>query len=372
MLLIAAIALNACKQEASSELETYRQRRDSLRLEMDKLQKNLIAVEKKISELDTIGEARLVTLFRPEHDTFRHFFEVYGNVESDRMATLYPESQGIIQAIQVREGEQVRRGQLIARLDDDLLRSNLAELETSLSLANTLYEKQERLWDQKIGSEVQYLEAKNRKESLEKSISTLKEQINKTSVRAPFDGVVDKIFPKEGEMASMQSPLARIVNRSALYVRADVTERYMGRVNQGDEVEVIVNRRDTLKAEIGRVGKFINPANRSFEVRVELGETDVPLMPNSLVVLKINDFTADSAIAIPSSLIMQDGRGEDYVFLAKANGANGHKAEKRNIRTGMRYLGQTLVLDGLDAEHAIIDKGSRSVRDGDPIKEATL
>lgn len=367
-----AMMAPSCDSAPEGELAEYTAKRDSLRAVKDQIDDQIAELDAIIAELDTTAERKLVTVYYPERNTFRHFFEVYGNVQSDQAASIFPENPGVVQKIEVREGQQVSKGEVLMRLDAEVLRRNLAELQTSLELANTLYEKQKRLWDQNIGSEVQYLEVKNRKESLENSISTLQEQVNKTVIRAPFAGVVDKIFPKTGEMASGQMPVARLVNTTQLYITADVSERYIGKVNAGDKVSVIINRTDTVISEIARVGSYINPTNRSFEVRVEIPESDTRLMPNSLVVLKINDYTLEDAIAIPSSLIMQDGGGSDYVFVAERSEGDRVVARKRNIEAGMRYLGRTLVHEGIDDSLPIIDKGSRGLRDGDRIAKTDI
>lgn len=360
--------INACSSEPAASIEKLIAERDSLKTVQKDIQTRILEIESLISELDTTGEKALVTTYQPAKGVFNHYFEVYGNVQSDQAATLYPESPGLVQKILVNEGQRVTKGQAIVQLDAELVQRNINELTTSLDLANTLYEKQKRLWDQNIGSEVQYLEAKNRKESLENSIATLREQSGKSTIRAPFSGVVDKIFPKIGEMASGQAPVARMVNTDQMYITADVSERYVGKIKEGDRVWAIVNRRDTIETTIGRVGTFINPNNRTFEIRVEVEKKVASMIPNSLVVLKINDFTADEAIAIPSSLIMQDGDGLDYIFVAEKNGNNTFQARKRQITSGMRYMGQTLVIEGIDANEPIIDKGSRSVRDGDDVE----
>lgn len=362
----------ACDQQPQGALEEYNARLDSLRAERDKIDVKITAVSAKIAELDTAAERKQVTVYRPERTVFKHYFEVHGNVETDRAATLYAENPGPVTAINVTEGQRVKKGHVLVRLDSELTARNIAELRTSLELATTLFEKQKRLWEQNIGSEVQYLEAKNRKESLEQSIATLEEQKGKSTVRAPFDGVVDKIFPRVGEMASVQAPVARMVNLDNLYITADVSERYVGRVKEGHKVDVIINRSDTVRAEVTRAGTYINPNNRTFEIRINLEEPPAELMPNSLVVLRINDFTKEDAIAIPSSLIMQDGAGKDYVFTIRNGEKLGPVAQKQPIETGMRYLGRTLVYEGIDEELPIVDKGSRSVRDGDRVEEVNI
>lgn len=368
----AAITAVSCTEQPSEGLESYIARRDSLRIVKDNVEAEIAKLESIIVELDTTAERKLVTTFKPQRTAFRHYFEVYGNVESDQAATLYAETPGLVQQILVSEGQRVRKGEVLIKLDNEIVSRNVAELRTSLDLATTLYEKQKRLWDQQIGSEVQFLEAKNRKESLENSISTLQEQMNKSTIRAPFDGVVDKIYPKIGEMASGQSPALRIVNVQRLYITAQISERYVGKVAAGDKVWAIVNRTDTVHSVIERVGTFINPNNRTFEIRITLDQGLSGVMPNSLVVLKINDFTLEDAIAIPSSLIMQDGDGSDYIFTAEVNGNNRLTARKRRIDSGMSYMGQTLIRNGIDAEVPIIDKGSRSVRDGDWIEDVNI
>lgn len=365
---IAIALMSACSSNTDGGLEKLIAERDSLKTVQKEIQARIVEVESLISEMDSTGEKSLVTTYQPAKGVFSHYFEVYGNVQSDQAATLYPENPGLVQKILVTEGQNVSKGQALVQLDAELVERNINELTTSLDLANTLYEKQKRLWDQNIGSEVQYLEAKNRKESLENSIATLREQSGKSTIRAPFAGVVDKIFPKVGEMASGQAPVVRMVNNDQMYITADVSERYVGKIKEGDRVWAVVNRRDTIQTKIGRVGTFINPNNRTFEIRVEIEEKVAGMIPNSLVVLKINDFTANDAIAIPSSLIMQDGNGLDYVFVAEKNGNDSFQASKRKIKSGMRYMGQTLVIEGLDTNEAIIDKGSRSVREGDDVE----
>lgn len=364
----AAVLIAACGNTApgnNTALDDLIAERDSLKDLRNQVEARISTIEEEIAALDTTRENILITTYAPQIGTFRHYFEVYGNAESDGAVSLYPEMPGLIQQIYVREGEEVRKGQVLIKLDAELVQRNINELQTSLELATTLYNKQKKLWEQNVGSEVQYLEAKNRKESLESSIATLKEQLSKASIRAPYDGVIDKIWPKVGEMANSQMPAVRLVNLDKVYITAEISERYIGKVKAGDPVVVVINRADTVLTEISRVGSFINQANRTFEIRLDVGSGLPNLKPNSLVMLKINDFTADSTLAIPSSLIMQDGDGQDYVFVVEQSAQGRKVARKRQISAGIRYMGSTLVLGGIEADKPIIDKGSRSVRDGD-------
>lgn len=366
------LLLASCGGSPEDSLQSLKAERDSLKNVRAELDNRILAIESEIAERDSTVEDQLVTVVQASQDAFKHYFEVYGNVQSDKSAIINAENSGIVQSIKVNEGEQVRKGQVLLSQDVELLQKNAAELRTQLDLAETLYEKQKRLWDQNIGSEVQYLEAKNRKESLENSLATLEEQRQNSLIVAPFDGVVDKVFPKVGELLGMSAPAVRLINNDELYVNADISERYIGDLSKGDSVWVIVNRNDTIKSSIARVGDYINPANRSFEIRVQIPEKVDVLRPNSLVVLKINDHTEENAIVIPSSLIMQDGAGDDYVFTVQTDGQNDMIARKTPIKTGPSYLGKTVVKEGVSEGNELIDKGSRKVRDGDKVKKTTV
>lgn len=365
-------ALASCENKEASNLEDLKSERDSLKTVRETADHRIGELDSLIAELDSTADRILITTFATNPGEFRHYFEVYGNVESDKTATLMADNPGMVREVLVSEGDNVKRGQLLVRLDAEVYDRNLAELQTSLDLAKTLYEKQKRLWDQKIGSEVQFLEAKNRKEGLQNSIATLQQQKGKSDIRAPFDGIADKIFLKMGEMAGMQTPVARVVNLDQLYINADVSERYMGQLKEGDQASVIINRNDTIASKISRIGNYINPNNRSFEVRVDI-EGEVGLIkPNSLVVLKLNDYRQDSTVTVPSSLIMQDGSGRNYIYVVGKDHNQRDIAKKVQIKSGMSYQGKTVIAEGITGKERIIDKGSRSVRDGDLVEEVNI
>jgi RND family efflux transporter MFP subunit len=371
-ILLFGFAIVSCNSEPKDGLEGMIAERDSLKSVSATLQARIAELDMEIARLDTTISHKLVTVMTTDTQEFKHFFEVYGNVESDMAATLYAESGGTVQSILVEEGERVQKGQTIVKQDTELIDRNIAEVRTSLELAVKLFEKQQRLWSQNVGSEVQYLEAKNRKESLESSLATLNEQRNKATVRAPYAGVIDKIYPKVGELLGMQSPVARIVNLNKMYVTADVTERYITDISENDQVDVIINRRDTISTKVSRLGKYINPANRTFELRVDIPEGNEKLRPNSLVVLKINDYSEPGALVIPSSLIMQDGEGNDYVFVIESDEYGRKVAQKRMIKTGYAYAGRAVVKSGIEPGEEIIDQGARSVRAGDIVEITTI
>lgn len=374
LLIISAVVMVACSSRPETPLEHLKDRRDSLKTVLNKIESQLAEVEKEINRQDSTIQYPLVTTYEVRPMVFRHYFEIYGNVQSDQVATLYAENPGNVEKIAVREGEQVRKGQVLVSLDTEIADKNIAELKTSLELATTLYQKQKRLWDQNIGSEVQYLEAKNRKESLENQLATLREQRGKSTVSAPFDGVVDKIFPKVGEMAGGQNPVVRMVSLKNLYATADVSERYAGHVNAGDSVMIVLASKDTLITEVTRVGSFINPANRTFEIRIDLPDTLSLLRPNSLLRLKVNDLTVRNALVVPTNLVMQDGSGDDFVYvIQRVEGREDYPvAVKRILELGPSQNSFALVKKGLSPGESVIDQGSRSVQTDEPVKITTL
>ena len=367
---IAMVSIVSCKQEEQSELSELVAKRDSIRTVREQLEDEILRLDARIQDLDTTLSYKMVTVLNADTSLYKHYFDVYGNVKSDNTASLFAENGGNITAIPVKEGQQVKKGQILMRIDDGVFERNLQELQTSLDLATILYDKQKRLWDQNIGSEVEYLEAKNRKESTENSIATLKEQRSRSSIVAPFDGVVDKIYQNVGEMATMQQPVIRVVNLNDLYITSDVSERYINSLKVGDEVMLSFNG-DSLVSRITRIGTFINPTNRSFEVQVDLLDKMDGVRPNSLVSMKINDLVKEGAVVLPSSIIMQDGKGQDYVFVIGKDDSDYPIAIKTVVTAGSSYGGKTVILEGVKKGDRVIDKGSRSVRGTDRVNIAT-
>jgi RND family efflux transporter MFP subunit len=362
----ASLFLLACAApETNESLTQLKERRDSLKNVVATASSELLSVEEEIARLDDDFSLLQVTSFIATSSNFEHYFTVQGNIETDRNAQVYPETQGIVLNILVVEGQAVQKGQTIMTLDTDIVQKNIAEVETQYTLAKDVFERQERLWKQNIGSEVQYLEAKTNKERLEKTLSTLRSQASLGVVKAPFAGIVDKITPKLGEIASPMMPVARIVSLDNMYVTANVSESYLPVVKENMRTEVVIPGIDTVDAVISRVGRFINPENRSFEIGVKLAETD-KLRPNMYCALRIYDTVLDSVITIPNSLIQQDTKGSEFVFVLDKSGAN-YKVRKQIITTGASSGDNTLVTSGIAAGDQIIDKGARRVIDGQEV-----
>ncbi|MFN3404968.1 MAG: efflux RND transporter periplasmic adaptor subunit [Cytophagaceae bacterium] len=348
---------------------------DAKREELNSLKKEYEAMGKKIKELESeLGveepgfnkKAVLVTLENLKADTFNHYIEVHGVVEANQNVQVVPEFPGVIERIAVEQGQSVSQGQLIAVIHHDAVLKNIKALETDLEFANTVYNKQRSLWDQKIGSEIQYLEAKTRKESLEKRLAAQKEELAKAFVRSPINGVVDDIFPKAGEMASMQMPIARVVNVDKVYITANVSETYLEKFKKGQNVNLSFPTIDKeLTGKISAVGQFINPNNRTFKVTIDVSNKNGNLKPNLLAVVKIRDYANTSVITVPTNVIQFDQNG-NYVFTAEGTGEN-MIADKKYISIGKSYKGRTEVLEGLKNDEKAVVEGFRGLTDDDKI-----
>lgn len=367
MFIALSVIITGCatKVDENADVEALKTRRDSLKQVMGDLGAELQSVESQIAELAGDQQVIQVTTYETTSDTFEHFFTVQGNVETNKNALLYPETQGVVQSISVVEGQMVSKGQNILTLDTELVASNIQEVQTQYELARDVFERQERLWAQEIGSEMQFLEAKNNMERLENSLATLNKQLRMGSVKAPFDGVVDQVMPHIGEMANPGMPVARIISLKNMFVRAQVSEHYVNVVKEGMPVEVVLPGADTLKAAIKRVGKFINPENRTFEVTVDLEDPE-KARPNMFCALRINDLKLDSVVTLPTAMVQQDTQNREFVYLLKENG-DGFEVQKQLIETGASYGDRSWISQGLSPGMRIIDKGARRVNVGQEV-----
>ena len=282
-------------KEGNKELESKKAKLEKARAELQQVKATITTLEKEISELDPEfarqnSKAILVSTFIAEKKPFEHKVEVRGSVDSRRNVFLSAQTMGEIKRIHIREGQQVASGQRLIELDADIIRKSIAELKTSLELATTVYQKQKKLWEQKIGTEVQYLQAKNNKESLEGKLTTTNAQLNLSIVRAPFSGTIDQLPAQVGEMAAPGVPLVRVVSTEEMYLKSDVSERFIGRLKAGDQVDILFPLMDkTMSSVISSIGQVINSENRTFEVEVALPKVDFILKPNQVVVLQLRD-----------------------------------------------------------------------------------
>ena len=361
----------ACGDGEPQTVEEKEQKLVEYRKELTKLNKKISDLQASIKEAkgkNPEDDYRTVELHELQSQTFNHFVEVQGTVASNENVQIFPKTQGTILEILVDEGDRVKKGQTIARLDADQLEKAIDEIKTRLELATTVYNRQANLWKQKIGSEVQYLEAKNNKEALEKQLETQKSALSNATVKSPINGTVDQIFLNPGEMASPAAPIARVVDLSMVEINAEISENYTKDVKRGDEVQVSFPAIDIeTPVKISMVGQIINPKNRTFRIKMRMRNQNGYLKPNAMAEVKINDFSKENAIAIPSHILQQSTSGERFVYVARPHEGN-YKVEKAIIKAALSYKGKTLIKSGLKDGDQVLITGYNEVIDGEPVK----
>ncbi len=373
------LVLNSCsegKQKsiediiASQDLEQIRQKKDELDLKQAEISSELKKLEEEIKKLDPQEKIPLITTILAEEQVFSHYIELQGNVSTKKNLVIYPEYSGVLSRVYVTEGQKVSKGQLLARIDDGGLSQQLAQLQIQADLAQTTYERQQRLWEQNIGSEIQFLQAKSSFEAQQRAIGQLQEQIGKTQVRAPFSGTIDDVITEQGSVvAPGQSPLFRIVNLDDMYIETDVPEGYVQTVVNGKEVQVEFPILGTsVMTEVRQAGNFINPANRTFKIEIGIPNKDQMVKPNLTAKLRINDYTNENAILIPLSIISENAEGRQYIYTVSDRSDNKGIAKRTFIETGKTQGDFIEILSGVSDGDEIIQEGARSVKDNQEVK----
>lgn len=353
---------------APQTLDAARKVLQEKRKELQVLKKEIAGIEAIVGKLDPKSgkiTGTPVTVAKVEVKDFNHYVEVQGNVvpvEEPGMAS--SETGGRIMSMTVKEGDYVKKGALIATINLESLKKSIAELDESLSLAEDMYKRQENLWKQKIGSEVQYLQAKSQVESLLKNKESLTYELTKANVYASISGYVDMVLAKEGEIAGPGAPIIQILNTRNLKVVAAVPEVYLGQVKRGEGVVLkFPALNEEQKGRVTTIGRSINPANRTFEVEASINSKNGLLKPNLLATMLVNDFAQKGAIVVPDQLILQDVSGADYVMVLE-----GDKAVKKLVTMGRGYSNETIITSGLDGSETLLIKGARQVSDGDLVE----
>lgn len=346
-------------QDKEARLEQLKKKRDQLSIEIMNLEKEIYPGGK-----ENIMTVRIDTL----HDQpFSHFIEVQGYIDGNENIGVSPRTPGVVNRIYVTEGDHVTKGEVLAELDADVLKQTLNELKNQLDFATELYSKQKALWDQKIGSEVQYLTAKNNKEALENKIATIEDQIKMSKITSPIDGTIEEIPIKVGQMAAVGYPAFRVVNFSKAKAVADVGESYTDKIQTGDQVQIYLpDLNKELEERVSFSSKYIDPINRTFTVEVGLPSNHFTFRANMIAVLRIKDYFNPSAIAIPQNYIQLSRNEGQYVFVVSMEEGN-KVARKRAITTGITYNGLTEIVSGLRDGDVIITAGYKDLYDGQPI-----
>lgn len=363
---ILSLLVIACKDEQDKVEELKEARR-----ELKELQEKISRLESEIgssgSSPDIGGITVLVSAFKVEEEVLRHKIEVRGAVESRKNVMISAEMPGIIQRVLVKEGQDVDKGQTLMILEANIIRNNIATLKTQLELAQAVFERQKRLWEQNIGTEIQYLEAKNKKETLETQLATAYAQLDQAVIKAPFSGEIDAIPAREGELTQPGMPLIRLLNPDQMYITSDVSEKYIGRFQPGDSAEVYFpSQNKKVKSTITSVSNVINEENRTFAIEVSLPKTDFYVKPNQVVIVQLQDYKNEDAISVPTKVIRKDRDGSFVYTLEQEN--NNYQARKTRVSAGISFASRTEITEGLKEGDIVIEKGINDLTNGAQVK----
>lgn len=348
--------------DKNAELEGLKKQRDEINAKIKTLELEM-KLSGETAELKMTDV--LVTEVKPE--AFNHYLEVQGKVDGEDNIAVSAQMAGVITSVFVKEGDAVRKGQVMAQIDNSVLKQQIESVRTQLSFATNIYNKQKSLWDKQIGSEIQYLSAKNNKESLEANMATLNDQLEMSRIKSPINGTVEEVNLRVGQMASPGLPAVRVVNFSTVKIIAEISEAYASKVKTGNKVIVSFPDFNTeIEGKIHFTSKYINPVNRSFQTEIRLGASKVEYRANMMTVVKINDYSNPSAIVIPVSLVRESSSGK-YIYIAKEE--NGKLLARRQIvSVGSTYNGMVEITQGIVQGDKVITTGYTSLVEGQLIK----
>ena len=360
--LIVGTLLFSCSKK--NTLEQKKKELSELKQELVKLQSKIDKLEKEIAELDTTKKERTypVKLATINLVPFEHKISIQGNVESDALIKITTEVPGKVIKVFVKEGQYVKKGQILFKIDARPLQEKLNELKARYELAKTMYEKQKRLWQDSIGAEVQYLQAKTQKEALESAIKSLQAQISKTYIKAPISGHIEDVFIKEGETAMPGFPLATILGPGKLKIRVSIPEAYLGSIKKGSKAQVYTPTQK-FSSYVSNVEQTVNPMLKTFDVLIAVPK-GIKLNPNSVVKVEIEDYSLPNAITVPINLIQKDEEGNYFVFVAEKDPQGKLRAKKRVVSIGKISGNNVEILSGLKAGDQIIIEGHKLISDG--------
>lgn len=350
---------------ANGDAKMIAQKRTELNTEKAALELALNKIEKYQKEHGEKTINAQVSTLQVKDTLFDHYVELQGSVDTKQNITIMPEMAGILSQVYVKKGQQVKAGQVLAKIDDGGLSQQIQQMQVQEQLAKTTFERQKRLWDQKIGSEIQYLQAKAGYEAQSKAISSMQQTLSKTTVRAPFSGTIDDVITEQGTVVSPgMSTLFRLVALNDMYIEVDVPENYITSIKEGTKVRIqFPMLAETMESKVRQTSNYINPANRSFSIEVPVSNVSGNVKPNLTARLQINDYTSPNAILVPLSVLSENQDGEQYVMLAiKKDG--GTQATRRTVKTGKASGDYIEILSGLKSGDQVITAGARTVKDG--------
>jgi RND family efflux transporter MFP subunit len=356
------------KSEQEQSIEKLVSSKDVKGLQAKKvaLQAEIATIEEALATLDVKIEEALVGITSVKDTVFNHYLEVQGSIDTKENILIQPEYSGTLTSLTVKAGQRVSKGQILGRVDDAGMSQQLASAENQYQLAKTTFERQKNLWDKKIGSEIQFLQAQTQMISAQKTVSQIKAQLSKTVIRAPFSGTIDEVFVEKGEVvAPSPQGLMRIVNLGNMYVSTTIPESYIGKLKVGDNVDVfLTSLGKTYKGKVRQIGSFINPNNRSFGIEVSVPNPENLLRPNQVAKLKIIDYVSKNALVVPTGIIQEDANNNKFVYkVEESNGKTG-KAKKVVVKTGKSSDNVTEILSGLSVNDVIVTDGVNSISEG--------
>ena len=356
---ILALTVASCKKDLKTQI-------NELKTKKIELDNELATLEKEYAKTDTTKKKEktfFVTVVPAEAKAFNHYIELQGGVVADDEVYVTSRVMGSITKVNVQVGDKVQAGQLIAEVDDAMMNQQMAELQNRMDFAQDLLTKQKSLWDQKIGSEVQYLQAKNGVDAVQKSMATLREGLAMYKIYAPISGVADEVTVKIGQAAAPGAPLVKLVNFNKLKVKADVAEAYAGKIKQGNTVSVAFpDIKKEVQSKVTYIGSSVNPLNRTFKVEVAMKGNEAGLLPNMVSIIKVADYSS-VAMVVPINIVQKDLEG-DFVYLMDEAG----KAKKARVTVGMLYGDQAEIKSGLTKGDKIVATGYQDINEGDILK----
>ena len=356
---------------AQGDLETLRAKKTEISEKQRAIEKDLKMLDSIIAQKSGKQKLPLVTTLAAKAGKFDHYLELQGDVKTKQNVLVYPEMAGTLQRVYVKEGQRVSKGQVLASIDDGGMGSQVSQLKTQAELAKTTFERQKRLWEQKIGSEIQFLQAKSNYEATESMVKQAQSQLGKSTIRAPFSGIIDDVIKDQGTVVAPGpgAEVFRIVNLADMYITVDVPENNLGGISKGKEAKVYFPiLGDTIISEIRQTGNFINPSNRAFSVEIPVPNKKGNIKPNLTARVSLNDYSSKNAILIPQGIISENAEGEQYVYVAEEPNDDKAVAKRRIIKTGKTQGSMVEVLSGINDGDLLIKEGARTVKEGQNVQ----
>jgi len=370
-ILFLVISLTSCSENStlqsileSNNVEQIKLKRKEVSAAQQEFSNKLQIIDIKLEELNTNPQLPIVEVLSLNPVIFEHYIQVQGSVKSDELINIFPEFSGIAKAIYVKSGDVVKKGQPLMKIDDGGLKEQLSQLKIGFKLTKTMFERQKRLWDQDIGSEIKFLETKSMYEAQRQGINQLKKQIKKTLIEAPFSGTIDNVVVKKGEVVYPgRSNLMMLLNLDNLYIESNVPEKHIASINSGNKAIVHFPLLDkTISTTIRQSGSYINPINRTFKIEMDIEKNDLNIKPNLNSKVKINDYSNDSALMVNQNFISIDSNNKEYVYKIYEKN-NKTYVSKTIISTGKNDGIKIEVLSGLNAGDKVVYEGIRKLVD---------